>query len=69
MAGYKYCRVTDEGSVRIVTLNRPEVMNALRSDAHDELESAWDEFPTLRLRGVVLAKPLLAILLRAAPRL
>src|SRR6266436_3269277 len=44
MAGYKYCTVTDEGGVRIVTLNRPDVMNALHSDAHDELESVWDEF-------------------------
>src|SRR5258708_16787915 len=44
MAGYQYCTVTDEGRVRIVTLNRPEVMNALHSDAHDELESVWDEF-------------------------
>ena len=38
MAGYQYCTVTDEGRVRIVTLNRPQVMNALHSDAHDELE-------------------------------
>src|SRR6201981_3105551 len=43
-AAYKYCTVTDEGRVRIVTLNRPDVMNALHSDAHDELESVWDEF-------------------------
>src|SRR5258708_19379013 len=34
MAGYKYCSVTDEGRVRIVTLNRPEVMNALPTHAH-----------------------------------
>jgi enoyl-CoA hydratase/carnithine racemase len=44
MAGYKHCTITDEGRVRIVTLNRPEVMNALHSDAHNELESVWDEF-------------------------
>ena len=44
MAGYKYCTVSDEGRVRIVTLNRPDVMNALHSDAHGELESVWDEF-------------------------
>src|ERR1700751_5425492 len=43
-AAYKYCTVTDEGRVRIATLNRPDVMNALHSDAHDELESVWDEF-------------------------
>src|SRR6202007_2044626 len=44
MAAYKYCTVTDEGRIRIVTLNRPDVMNALHSDAHDELETVWDEF-------------------------
>jgi enoyl-CoA hydratase/carnithine racemase len=44
MANYQYCNVTDEGRIRIVTLNRPDVMNALHSDAHDELESVWDEF-------------------------
>jgi enoyl-CoA hydratase/carnithine racemase len=44
MAGYEYCTVTDEGRVRIVTLNRPESMNALHTDAHEELASVWDEF-------------------------
>jgi len=44
MTDYKYCTVADERRVRIVTLNRPEVMNALHSDAHHELERVWDEF-------------------------
>jgi enoyl-CoA hydratase/carnithine racemase len=44
MAEYQYCKVEDEGRVRIVTLNRPEVLNALHSDAHLELEGVWDEF-------------------------
>ncbi len=44
MTDYKYCTVADEGRLRIVTLNRPEVMNALHSDAHHELERVWDEF-------------------------
>jgi enoyl-CoA hydratase/carnithine racemase len=44
MAEYKYCTVSDEGPVRIITLNRPELMNALHSDAHHELETVWDEF-------------------------
>ena len=44
MSGYQYCTVADEGRLRIVTLNRPEVMNALHSDAHQELEKVWDEF-------------------------
>src|SRR3954470_10063660 len=39
-----YCRVEDRGRVRVVTLNRPEVMNALHSEASRELEAVWDEF-------------------------
>ena len=30
--------------MRIVTLNRPEVLNALHADANDELAAVWDEF-------------------------
>jgi len=41
---HKWCTVQDEGRVRIVTLNRPEVMNALHADANDELAAVWDEF-------------------------
>ncbi|MFM7689229.1 MAG: enoyl-CoA hydratase/isomerase family protein, partial [Alphaproteobacteria bacterium] len=41
---YQFCEVRDEGRLRIVTLNRPEVMNALHADAHEELEAIWDEF-------------------------
>jgi len=41
---HRYCIVQDEGRVRIVTLNRPEVLNALHADANDELASVWDEF-------------------------
>src|SRR6201996_5513013 len=41
---YRYCIVEDEGPLRIVTLNRPEVLNALHADANDELASVWDEF-------------------------
>jgi enoyl-CoA hydratase/carnithine racemase len=41
---HRYCIVRDEGRVRIVTLNRPEVLNALHSEASHELEKVWDEF-------------------------
>jgi enoyl-CoA hydratase/carnithine racemase len=44
MAEYKFCIVQDKGRVRTVTLNRPEAMNALHSEAHEELEGVWDEF-------------------------
>jgi enoyl-CoA hydratase/carnithine racemase len=40
----QFCSVQDEGRLRIVTLNRPEVLNALHADANDELASVWDEF-------------------------
>jgi len=43
-ASHRYCMVQDEGRLRIVTLNRPEVMNALHSDASHELARVWDEF-------------------------
>jgi len=41
---HQYCKVEDEGRIRVVTINRPEVMNALHSEAHHELERVWDEF-------------------------
>lgn len=41
---HHYCEVRDEGRLRIVTLNRPEVMNALHTDANEELEAVWDDF-------------------------
>jgi crotonobetainyl-CoA hydratase len=41
---YEFCTVQDEGRLRIVTLNRPEVLNALHADAHFELSAVWDEF-------------------------
>lgn len=44
MDSYKFCKVEDEGRIRVVTINRPEVMNALHSEAHHEFEAVWDEF-------------------------
>lgn len=41
---YQYVRVDREGPVTIITLNRPEVMNALHSPAHFELHEAFDAF-------------------------
>ena len=43
---YQFCTVQDQGRLRIVTLNRPEVLNALHADANDELAAVWDEFAT-----------------------
>ena len=41
---YQYCVVEKDGPVTIVTLNRPEVMNALHSDAHFELDEVFNAF-------------------------
>lgn len=40
----KFCIVEDDGPIRTVTLNRPEVLNALNDDAHEELAEVWDDF-------------------------
>ncbi|HEY1632237.1 MAG TPA: enoyl-CoA hydratase-related protein [Rhizomicrobium sp.] len=39
-----FCKVEREGRLTIVTLNRPEVMNALHPPAHFELAQVFDEF-------------------------
>jgi enoyl-CoA hydratase/carnithine racemase len=41
---HECCEVLDEGRLRIVTLNRPEMMNALDYEAGHELEKVWDDF-------------------------
>jgi len=44
MAEYQFCRVEHEGHVTVVTIDRPEVYNALHPPAHDELNAAFDAF-------------------------
>ncbi len=41
---HEFCTVAREGRLTIVTLNRPEVMNALHPPAHRELAGVFDEF-------------------------
>jgi enoyl-CoA hydratase/carnithine racemase len=41
---YEFIKVEREGPVTTVTLNRPQVMNALHSSAHFELADAFDAF-------------------------
>lgn len=41
---HEFCTVEREGPLTVVTLNRPEVMNALHSAAHFELSRVFDEF-------------------------
>ena len=41
---YEYCTVERDGRITVVTLNRPESMNALTPEAHLELEAVFDAF-------------------------
>jgi enoyl-CoA hydratase/carnithine racemase len=44
MPDYQFCKVERDGRLTIVTLNRPEVMNALHAPAHAELGEVFDAF-------------------------
>ena len=49
---YQFCTVQREGRILIVTINRPEVRNALHPPANDELEgifNAYEHDPDLRV--------------------
>ena len=41
---YQYVTVEKDGPITTVTLNRPEVMNALHRDAHFELDEVFNDF-------------------------
>ena len=40
----QFCTVTRNGPITIVTLSRPEVYNALHTDAHNELHEVFNDF-------------------------
>ncbi|HEY3653725.1 MAG TPA: enoyl-CoA hydratase-related protein [Steroidobacteraceae bacterium] len=40
----EFCTAVREGPLTIVTLNRPDTMNALHTPAHFELDAVFDEF-------------------------
>ncbi len=44
MDALEFCKVGREGRLTIVTLNRPDVMNALHFPAHWELAKVFDDF-------------------------
>ena len=44
MNDYEFCKVAREGQLTLVTLNRPEVLNALHAPAHVELNRVFDDF-------------------------
>ena len=41
---YEFATYEKRGRIAIVTLNRPERMNALHSPAHFELHEIWNDF-------------------------
>jgi len=44
MAGYEFCKAERDGKLLIVTINRPEVMNAVHPPANAELAKVFDDF-------------------------
>ncbi|MDB5574445.1 MAG: fadB [Tardiphaga sp.] len=40
----QFCKVERKGPITIVTLSRPEVYNALHTDAHNELHEVFNDF-------------------------
>jgi enoyl-CoA hydratase len=44
VADYQHCTVAREGRLIVVTINRPEVMNAVHPPANFELARAFDDF-------------------------
>ena len=40
----EYSIVERAGNLTIITINRPEVMNALHAPAHDEFSAIFDDF-------------------------
>jgi enoyl-CoA hydratase/carnithine racemase len=41
---YEFVQYDKQGRIAWITLNRPEVMNALHPPAHQELSAIWDDF-------------------------
>lgn len=44
MSNHEFCKVERDGHLTIVTLNRPEVMNAIHAPASTELSDVFDAF-------------------------
>ncbi len=44
MTAYEFCTVDRDGPLTIVTMNRPEVMNALHPPANFELDAVFNDF-------------------------
>ena len=51
---FRFATYEKRGRIAYITLNRPEVMNALHLEAHLELKEIWEDFrddPELRCRA------------------
>lgn len=46
MGRYEHLKYEQDGPVTLITINRPERMNALGAQSHEELVDAWDRFRT-----------------------
>jgi enoyl-CoA hydratase/carnithine racemase len=44
LPGLKICKAEVDGQILIITINRPEVLNALNPEAHHELSRVFDAF-------------------------
>ena len=44
MSDYEFLKVETEGNILIVTMNRPEVYNAVHIYMHQEMDRVWNEF-------------------------
>lgn len=42
--GYEFITTEKRGNVLLVTMNRPEVYNAVHGPMHDEMSACWDDF-------------------------
>ena len=52
MPGFEYLRLDRDDAILTITIDRPEVLNALHLDAHVELDRAFDLYaadPALRV--------------------
>jgi crotonobetainyl-CoA hydratase len=52
MSAHEFCRIARDGAVLTITIERPDVLNALHPPAHRELAQAFDDFardPALRV--------------------
>lgn len=51
---HPFCTIERDGRITIVTINRPEVMNALHWPGHNDLSAAFDEFENDRDQWIAI---------------